>query len=120
MSGQIAKRKAEHVSICLNQDVNYQKLTTGFEKIQLSHCALPELDFEEINTQIPFLGKVLSFPLIITGMTGVNTCISTHLHRDPLSQLSEENRLLVLKWPSAPLFRAGLLPMNSFLLATRD
>jgi isopentenyl-diphosphate delta-isomerase len=70
MSSQIARRKAEHVSICLNQDVNYQKLTTGFEKIQLSHCALPELDFKEINTKIPFLGKVLAFPLIITGMTG--------------------------------------------------
>lgn len=70
MSSPIARRKAEHVSICLNQAVNYQKLTTGFEKIQLAHCALPELDFEEIDTQIPFLGKVLAFPLMITGMTG--------------------------------------------------
>jgi len=63
-------RKAEHISICLNQDVSYKTIKTGFEQIQLTHCALPEINFEEINPQISFLGKTLSFPLMITGMTG--------------------------------------------------
>lgn len=91
MSGQIAKRKAEHVSICLNQDINYKKLTTGFEKIQLSHCALPELDFKEIDTQIPFLGKELSFPLIITGMTGGYSDAETL--NEQLAEVCQEHRL---------------------------
>lgn len=91
MSSPIARRKAEHVSICLNQAVNFQKLTTGFEKIQLAHCALPELDFEEIDTQIPFLGKVLAFPFMITGMTGGFEAARTL--NQQLAEVCQEHRL---------------------------
>ena len=34
------------------------------------HNALPELDLEEVNTSTVFLGKRLSFPFIISSMTG--------------------------------------------------
>lgn len=70
MNDSIASRKEDHISICLQKNIEYQNITTGFEKIHLAHCALPEVNYEEINTQISFLGKQLSFPLIITGMTG--------------------------------------------------
>jgi isopentenyl-diphosphate delta-isomerase len=38
--------------------------------IQLVHNALPEVDFDEIDTAVSFLGKRLRAPLLITGMTG--------------------------------------------------
>ncbi|MBN2092411.1 type 2 isopentenyl-diphosphate Delta-isomerase [candidate division KSB1 bacterium] len=70
MSDAIAIRKEEHVTICLNKDVNFREKTAGFEKIQLAHSALPEINFQAIDTTVQFLGKTLSFPLMISGMTG--------------------------------------------------
>ncbi|MCI0512007.1 type 2 isopentenyl-diphosphate Delta-isomerase [candidate division KSB1 bacterium] len=65
-----AHRKAEHVAICLQHDVQYQQVTTGFEKIRLVHCALPESDYRELVTEVEFLKKKLAFPLMISAMTG--------------------------------------------------
>ncbi len=66
----IAARKADHLEICLSEDVNFRSLRSGFEQIQLMHCALPEVALERVDTTTSFLGKVLSMPLMITGMTG--------------------------------------------------
>ena len=63
-------RKKDHVDICLTEDVAYHEKTAGFERIEFIHNALPELDLKEIDTSTSFLKKKLSFPLMITGMTG--------------------------------------------------
>jgi isopentenyl-diphosphate delta-isomerase len=63
-------RKKDHVDICLTEDVAYQEKTTGFERIEFIHNALPELDLKEIDTSTVFLKKKLRLPLMITGMTG--------------------------------------------------
>ncbi len=63
-------RKKDHVDICLTEDVAYHEKTAGFEGIEFIHNALPELDLKDINTSTSFLKKKLSFPLMITGMTG--------------------------------------------------
>ena len=65
----IPARKEAHVDLVLGNDVGYAK-TTGFELWEFEHNALPELDFRAIETGISFLGKPLSFPLMVTGMTG--------------------------------------------------
>lgn len=44
--------------------------TTGFEKIEFLHCALPENDLNQISTACSFLNKPLSFPLMISAITG--------------------------------------------------
>ncbi len=66
----ISTRKSEHIDIALNQDVDFKTKTSGFEKFTLVHCALPEFDFESVSTEIEFLGKPLTFPLMISAMTG--------------------------------------------------
>ena len=66
----VSKRKKEHIEIALNQDVQFKNKTTGFEKYDFIHCALPELNFDEISTTTKFLGKPLSFPMMISAMTG--------------------------------------------------
>ena len=38
--------------------------------IQIVHNALPEVDFDEIDSSVTLLGKELTAPLVITGMTG--------------------------------------------------
>jgi len=66
----ISTRKAEHLDICLSNEVGFREKTTGFERLHLVHNALPELNFEEINTSTTFLGKSLELPLMISGITG--------------------------------------------------
>lgn len=41
-----------------------------FDRIRLTHRALPEIDLEDVDPSTTFLGKPLSFPLIISSMTG--------------------------------------------------
>ncbi|NQT25090.1 type 2 isopentenyl-diphosphate Delta-isomerase [candidate division KSB1 bacterium] len=66
----ISKRKQEHIDIAMNQSVKFTEKTNGFEHYDLVHCALPELNVEDIHPQIQFLNKPLSSPLMITAMTG--------------------------------------------------
>jgi isopentenyl-diphosphate Delta-isomerase len=66
----IQSRKKDHIELALGQNVEYERTTTGFEDYGFEHNAFPELNFEDVDTKSSFLGKQLSFPLIITGMTG--------------------------------------------------
>lgn len=65
-----SKRKKEHIEIALNHDIQFRNKTSGFEEYDFVHCALPEMAFDEVDTKTSFLGKMLSFPLMITAMTG--------------------------------------------------
>lgn len=65
-----SKRKKEHIEIALNHDIQFRNKTSGFEAYDFVHCALPEMALHEVDTQTTFLGKTLSFPLMITAMTG--------------------------------------------------
>ena len=69
MQDEIKNRKKKHIEVCLDQDVAYKK-SSGFENYDFIHNALPEISFDQINTKTKFLGKDLSFPLIISGITG--------------------------------------------------
>jgi isopentenyl-diphosphate delta-isomerase len=66
----ISKRKSDHVRIALNHQVRFRGKTSGFEAYDFIHCALPELDLDDVSTETVFLGKTLSFPLMISPMTG--------------------------------------------------
>lgn len=69
MMDQTAKRKSSHVDIVLNERVDYQK-STGFEKYEFVHNALPEIDYEEIDTGVKFFSHKFSAPIIVSSMTG--------------------------------------------------
>ncbi|PJF31682.1 MAG: type 2 isopentenyl-diphosphate Delta-isomerase [Candidatus Thermofonsia Clade 1 bacterium] len=66
----IERRKADHIRINLEENVQFPRLTTGLERYRFMHCALPELDLAEIDTSLVFMGKRLSAPLLISSMTG--------------------------------------------------
>lgn len=63
-------RKADHIRICLDEDVQCEEITTGLERYRFNHCCLPELDRSEIDLGTTFLGKKLVAPLLISSMTG--------------------------------------------------
>lgn len=64
------QRKAEHIRICLESDVQFQTQGSGFDRYQFSHSCLPELDYQEIDLTTKFLGKQLGAPILISSMTG--------------------------------------------------
>ncbi|PPS40385.1 type 2 isopentenyl-diphosphate Delta-isomerase [Chroococcidiopsis sp. TS-821] len=70
LSGQTQTRKAEHLRICLDEDVQFSQTTNGLERYRFIHCCLPEINRDEIDLGTQFLGKSLSYPLLISSMTG--------------------------------------------------
>jgi isopentenyl-diphosphate delta-isomerase len=82
LSNSIAARKDQHLDIVLQGLGRQDEVTTGFEKIRFSHCALPELALDEIDLSCTFLNKKLAAPLLISSMTGGPSRaerINTHL-----------------------------------------
>lgn len=65
----IKDRKKDHVDLTVSGDVNYRQ-HTGFEGYRFIHNALPEVNTEEVTTEISFLGRTFAFPLFISSMTG--------------------------------------------------
>lgn len=61
-------RKAEHIRLALEQrmqlGVNY------FDEYHFEHAALPEIDFDDIDIGVDFLGRRLAAPLLVSSMTG--------------------------------------------------
>ncbi len=66
---QTESRKRDHIQIALENDVQYSR-TTGLERAELLHNALPEVDFDSVDLSVKFLGKKISYPLLISAMTG--------------------------------------------------
>jgi isopentenyl-diphosphate delta-isomerase len=65
---QIERRKADHIEVALKEEVS-----TGYnywDDVKLVHCSLPEVDLEEVDTSVKLFGRKLSFPLIVTAITG--------------------------------------------------
>jgi isopentenyl-diphosphate Delta-isomerase len=65
-----SKRKKEHIDIAMSRNIGFKEKTSGFEKIDFVHNALPEMALDEADPSIEFLNRPISFPLMITAMTG--------------------------------------------------
>lgn len=66
---EIQQRKKDHIQHTVAGQSAYS-FSAGFDKIQLRHQALPELNFDEIDLQTNLFGRNFSFPLMISSMTG--------------------------------------------------
>lgn len=66
----IHQRKADHIRINLEEDVQFPRLTTGLERYRFSHQALPDLDLTAVDTTLTLFGRSLHAPLLISSMTG--------------------------------------------------
>ncbi|NMW21291.1 MAG: type 2 isopentenyl-diphosphate Delta-isomerase [Chlorobiaceae bacterium] len=64
------ERKQSHVDLCLHGDITFNRKTTGFERFEFEHNALPEISFSDIDLSTTFLGRKIGAPLMISSMTG--------------------------------------------------
>ncbi|MFA5137988.1 MAG: type 2 isopentenyl-diphosphate Delta-isomerase [Elusimicrobiota bacterium] len=65
----IQQRKADHLRICAEQDVEFRK-TTLLEDVQLVHTALAGLSLDGIDTSTRFMGRRMRAPLMISAISG--------------------------------------------------
>ncbi|OLP18178.1 type 2 isopentenyl-diphosphate Delta-isomerase [Leptolyngbya sp. 'hensonii'] len=84
-------RKADHLRICLDEDVQFRQTTNGLDRYRFIHCCLPELDRTEIDLSTLFLGKRLGSPLLISSMTGGTQLAKTVNYR--LAEVAQHYRL---------------------------
>ncbi|MEM3824670.1 MAG: type 2 isopentenyl-diphosphate Delta-isomerase [Candidatus Bathyarchaeia archaeon] len=64
------RRKAEHIEISLNKNVQAKVVTTGFEDIHLIHKALPEINKQKIDLSTEVFSHKFNAPLIVGAITG--------------------------------------------------
>lgn len=88
-----SSRKKDHVDLCVNEHVSFRGKTNGLEGWYFQHNALPELNVEDIDTSADFLGNTLSFPLLISGMTG-GYAEAERINGD-LAEVAEDLRLAI-------------------------
>lgn len=67
--GAVNHRKLEHLRV-IRDDPQVDRRKFHFDDVRLTHRALPELDLDAVDTSTTFLGRTLSFPLLISSMTG--------------------------------------------------
>jgi isopentenyl-diphosphate Delta-isomerase len=84
-------RKADHLRVCLEEDVQCREITSGLEKYRFTHCCLPELNRSEIDLSTTFLHKKLHAPILISSMTGGTDLAKTINYR--LAAIAQEYRL---------------------------
>lgn len=64
-------RKDSHLRIALGREVEFPSAdASGFGALRFDHDALPEIDLEEVGTEVTILGKRLAAPLLVGAMTG--------------------------------------------------
>ncbi|WP_443642665.1 type 2 isopentenyl-diphosphate Delta-isomerase [Candidatus Levibacter sp. Uisw_134_01] len=86
----IKDRKIQHLNIAKYQfenEIEYNSL----DSVVLPYCALPEIDFDTIDLSVNFLNKRISFPVMISGMTG-GTERSNNINK-VLVELAEEHNI---------------------------
>jgi isopentenyl-diphosphate delta-isomerase len=64
----IENRKEEHIRIAEDQNVKGEH--NYWDDITFIHQAVPEINYDSINTEVNFLGKSIGHPMIISSMTG--------------------------------------------------
>ena len=63
-------RKADHLRICAEMDVEFRQQSTWLEHVQLVHAALADISCDKISTDTSFMGRPLRAPLMITAISG--------------------------------------------------
>jgi isopentenyl-diphosphate delta-isomerase len=74
-------RKVQHIRI-IGADGDVDRRKHYFDDIRLTHRALPELDLADVDPSTTFLGRRLSFPLLISCMTGGDHTLLRRINRN--------------------------------------
>ncbi|MEM9272323.1 MAG: type 2 isopentenyl-diphosphate Delta-isomerase [Cyanobacteria bacterium P01_F01_bin.143] len=117
-------RKADHLRICLEEDVQFNRVTNGLEKYRFTHSCLPEINLEDIDLSTTFLSKKLNAPLLISSMTGgteqakqINYRLAEAAQNHRLAMGVGSQRIAVEKPDTAPSFAIRRLAPDALLFA---
>jgi isopentenyl-diphosphate Delta-isomerase len=117
-------RKADHLRVCLEDDVQCRQVTSGLERYRFTHSALPELDYAEIDLGTTFLGKPLQAPILISSMTGgtelaqqINYRLAAIAQQCGLAMGVGSQRVAIEHPNTADSFRIRQLAPDALLLA---
>ena len=120
----INQRKADHIRINLEEDVRFPTLTTGLERYRFVHQALPELDFDAVDTSVRVFGRTLNAPILVSSMTGgteqaqaINRNLAVAAQQRRLAMGVGSQRAGIEKGESAGSFRVRDLAPDILLLA---
>lgn len=64
----ISDRKNQHINVVVNKNV--EPIQSSFDNYRLEYSALPGISMDEIDTSTQFFNHNLSFPFLISSMTG--------------------------------------------------
>lgn len=67
---ELIQRKNDHLDIVLNPAQAISHITSGFEQWRFDHCALPELNIDDIDLSTSLFGRPMRAPILISSMTG--------------------------------------------------
>jgi len=70
LPSQTEERKSNHIKVCLAENVQARRKTTGFEDVFFVHRALPEIERDSISLSTSVFNHKLSAPLLVGAMTG--------------------------------------------------
>ena len=70
MNTGMSGRKLRHIDACLTGPVEFEGVTTGFERYRLPYDALTQTNLAAIDLRTKFLGRPLQAPVLIGAMTG--------------------------------------------------
>ncbi len=87
----IEDRKADHIRINLERNVQFPHLTTGLERYRFVHQALPEINLSEIDTHVTLFGKTINAPILISSMTG-GTDLALKINRN-LAEAAQTHKI---------------------------
>jgi isopentenyl-diphosphate delta-isomerase len=83
---EIGARKAEHLEVAVG-DVE-ARIPAGWMDVELIHDSLPEIDLDDVDTSVDFLGRRCEAPFVIASMTGghpkareINACLARAAQR---------------------------------------
>ena len=66
----IDQRKADHIRINLEENVQFPTLSTGLEQYRFVHQALPEIDLADVDLSVHLFGRCVKAPILVSSMTG--------------------------------------------------
>jgi isopentenyl-diphosphate delta-isomerase len=87
MQDNVKQRKIEHVNIALEQDISVPQ-RANWSDVHFVHQSLPEVDLDEIDTSVTFLGHTLRYPIFISSLTGGHPNL-TNINRN-LAQAAQQ------------------------------
>jgi isopentenyl-diphosphate delta-isomerase len=97
-------RKADHLRICSEMDVEFRQQSTWLEHVQLVHDALPEISYDDLSTEARLMGRRLRAPLIITAISG-GVAAARGLNRD-LARAAQETGIAFGLGSQRPMLEA--------------